>query len=846
MAMKILSLLFFVPVAIMTPLNIMICLEEIISKQFRPGEVIVFSLPSTIPDEDMLIIDGAISNISSKEKWPLLISSDSQSTDADIPEPQNGYVIFLVPDEDLLTCLEIQIETLQTFSFSYNRRGKFIIVVVLEEFEDSHILSNEILNTVWNKDNIVNAVVIIRAMVKYDATMNQDREVYGIYSLFPFQSEHCGEFNNSDLLDQWTLSEGFLKGNDLMPEKLPKDLLGCFLHIDIYNIPPLVFISNYSDTKASYDIDGIILVFLNFISEAMNFSIKFEIDKGWNSIYERLLEGRCIAVGGYIMVPHSFSYADVPIPYLYGDFLLYVPCAKKNPSSGNVLKVFSTVVWLLSLSVLLLVSVLFFILQRNDSTLFCYNTLPSCVLNAWAVFLSASVPGMPTGSMFRIFFFLFVCFCFALNTVFQSFLRHPGNEKQIENIDDLNEMGVTFLFNDFINFVEQLTGNKFVSDFKYTKHCEPYDECCKEMLKFENCSILENHLKVEYYASVVRVDRLCTVWRYERAAMVFLMSRGHPILASFNYLIEECFENGFFERYWSLILWSNRVMHITDETEDVFYYSTFGLDHLQICFSFLAIGYILMTIMTPLHIMIFLEEIISKQFLPGEILVISLPSTIPDEDMRIIDGAISNISSNEKWPLLISTDSQNTDAEIPEPQNGYVIFLVPDEDLLASLEIQIETLQTFSFSYNRRGKFIIVVLLEEFEESHILSNVILNTVWNKDNIVNAVVIVRAMEKYDATMNKNREVYDIYSLFPFRSEHCGEFNNSELLDQWTLSEGFVKGNDLMPEKLPNDLLGCFLHIDIYNTLPFLFVSNYTDPQGNVFYDIKGINTVFLNS
>ncbi|PSN30755.1 Ionotropic receptor 715 [Blattella germanica] len=598
MTMKILSLLFFFPVAIMTPLHIMICLEEIISKQFLPGEIVVFSLPPIIPDEYMLIIDAAISNISSKEKWPLIISSDSQSTDADIPEPQNGYVIFLLPDEDIITGLEVQIETLQTFSFSYNRRGKFIIVVLLEEFEDSHILSNAILNTVWNKDNIVNAVVIVCAMDKYDAAMKRDRELYDIYSLFPFRSEHCGEFNNSDLLDQWTLSEGFLTRNELMPEKLQADLLGCFLHIDVYNTPHVGFVSNYTDTQGNvvYDIQGIVLVFINFLSEAMNFSIKYEIDEGWNSVFERLSEGRCITVGAYVMLPHSYAFADIPIPYLYSDFLLYVPCAKKNPSSGNVLKVFSTVVWLLSMSMLLLVSVLFFILQRNDSTKICYNTLPSCILNAWAVFLSASVPSIPTGSMFRIVFFLFVCFCRALNTVFQSFFTSyfidPGNEKQIGSIEDLNEMGLTFLFGDILYFVELLTGVKFVSNFKYTKYCEPYSECCKEMLKYQNSSILENHFKVEYYASYVRVNGLCSVWRYDNVGMVFLMSRGHPVLAKFNYFIQKCIENGFFDRYWSFVLWINRVTHIT-ENVDVIYYNTFGIDHLQICFSFLGIGYML-------------------------------------------------------------------------------------------------------------------------------------------------------------------------------------------------------------------------------------------------------------
>ncbi|PSN33224.1 Ionotropic receptor 706, partial [Blattella germanica] len=554
----------FIPMTSMTPFNIIVCLQEIISKEFCPGDVIVFSLPSTIPVEDIPIIDEAISNISSKEMWPLLISSDSQTTDAVIPEPHHGYVIFLFPDDDIITSLEVQIETLQTFSFSYNRRGKFIIVVLLENNDDPHSLSKEMLNTIWIKDNIINAVVIVPAVDTHDSEMDEDTKLYDIYSLFPFRSEYCGESNDTDLLDQWTLSEGFQKGNELMPEKLPNDLLGCVLQVDIHNEPPFVFLTeNYSDVQVIYNIEGITMVFLNFISEAINFSIKFLIDKGWNSVFGRLMEGRGIAVGAYLMIPQIYSYADVTIPFVYCDFLLYVPCAKRNPSSGNVLKVFSTAVWLVSVSVLLLVSVLFFILQRNDMKLAGYNTLSSCVLNAWAVFLTASVPGMPKASQFRMFFSLFLCFCFALNTVFQSFftsyLIDTGYEKQIESIEDINEMGVTFLFDENIYLAEQFTGVKFLSNFKYTKSCELYRTCCMEMLKYQNSSILENKFKVEYYASMLRVDNHCNIWRYDATGIVIPVSRGHPILAKFNYFIQKCLENGFLQRYWSLFLFSNRV-----------------------------------------------------------------------------------------------------------------------------------------------------------------------------------------------------------------------------------------------------------------------------------------------
>ncbi|PSN33218.1 Ionotropic receptor 710 [Blattella germanica] len=594
----ILLIVVFIPMMLMTPLNVMICLQEIISKEFRPGEVLVFSLPSTIPVGDMWIIDEAISNISSKEMWSLMISTDSQSTDADIPEPHHGYVIFLLPEETIITSLEGQIENLQTFSFSYNRRAKFIIVVLLDVNDDPHTLSKEILNTIWIKDNIVNAVVIVRAVDIHYAQIDEDTKLYDIYSLFPFRSEYCGESNDTHLLDQWTLSEGFLNGTELMPEKLPNDLLGCVLLIYVYPVPPYVFIEeNYIDTEVSYDFDGLTLVFLNFISEAMNFSTKFIIDKGWDGVIRRLMEGRGISVGAIVMIPQMYSYADLSVPYAYTDYLLYVPCAKKNPLSGNFLKVFFTSVWLISVMVLFIVSTLFFILQKNEFNLDGYNTFSSCILNVWAVFLSVSVPCMPTATQFRIFFFLFLCFCFALNTVFQSFftsyLIDTGYGKQIESIEDLNEMGVTFLSNEFINYGEQITGLSFLSNFKYIKYCDSYRECCMEMLKYRNSSVLEEKFKVEYYASILGVDNLCTIWRYDKTRIVIAVSRGHPVLDKFNYFIQKCLENGFLERYWSIFLWRNKVVNVNKENEEIFSYSSFGLKHLQICFSFLVIGHIL-------------------------------------------------------------------------------------------------------------------------------------------------------------------------------------------------------------------------------------------------------------
>ncbi|PSN53709.1 Ionotropic receptor 702 [Blattella germanica] len=604
---RILFLLIFIPVVLMTPSDLMICLEEVISKQFLEGQVLVFSLPSIIPVSNLSSLNSIDSdfvnrffeNISEKTKWPLLISTDSQINDADIPEPHHGYVIFLFPDEDLISSLEIQIESLQTFSFSYNRRGKFIIVVLAEDVEDSQIISKEILNTVWSKDNIVNAIVILRAVDERNS--HKDEELYDIYSLFPFRSEHCGESDSIDLLDQWTASEGFLKGNELMPEKVPKDLMGCVLNVVITLVPPLVIINEtYTENEGNviFDFDGINSVFTSFLSEAMNFSINLVKDISWNFLYGRLLDGKGVSIGANVMVPQMYSYADLSTPYVFTDVFVYAPCAKQNPQSGNVLNVFSTSVWLVSVAVLLLAAMLFFILQKNDMRLTSYNTYSSCVLNVWAVFLSLSVSSMPLDSYFRIFFFLVVCFCFAMNTIFQSFftsyLIDPGYEKQLESIEDLNEKGLPFLFDEFLIFAEELSCTKLLSFFKHAQLCEPYEQCMKDMIKNQNSSFIQSKLKTEYFASCLGVKKMCTVWHYDVLGFVIAVSRGHPLLAKFNYFIRNCLEHGFLEIYWSHFIWKTLLLHYRNSNEENEYsYQAFALIHLQICFLFLATGYVL-------------------------------------------------------------------------------------------------------------------------------------------------------------------------------------------------------------------------------------------------------------
>ena len=77
-----------------------------------------------------------------------------------------------------------------------------------------------------------------------------------------------------------------------------------------------------------------------------------------------------------------------------------------------------------------------------------YKSLSHCLYNAWTVFIGVSVPQQPTSSSVRVFFFLYVCFCFAISTVFQAFfvsyLVEQKYEGKLETLDDLLDSDLVY------------------------------------------------------------------------------------------------------------------------------------------------------------------------------------------------------------------------------------------------------------------------------------------------------------------------------------------------------------------------------------------------------------------
>ena len=76
--------------------------------------------------------------------------------------------------------------------------------------------------------------------------------------------------------------------------------------------------------------------------------------------------------------------------------------------------------------------------------------------NAWSIFIGVSVPEMPSSWKLRIFFLIYVCYCFAISTVFQAFfvsyLVEPGYGEKIAAFQELIGSSVNYGFISVIQF----------------------------------------------------------------------------------------------------------------------------------------------------------------------------------------------------------------------------------------------------------------------------------------------------------------------------------------------------------------------------------------------------------
>jgi hypothetical protein len=292
------------------------------------------------------------------------------------------------------------------------------------------------------------------------------------------------------------------------------------------------------------------------------------------------------------------------------------------------MNIFTVSTWLAFILVLALSSLSFWGIANSPSSSLkqestAYKSLSQTFNYAWAVFVGVSVAQMPITFRMRFLFFLFVCYCFVINTVFQAFftsyLIEPRFEKQIGTFDELNISGITYLQHPSLDELATYINYYQHKELKIPQEkCENYTECMSRFLEGKDVTVMVADIWAEYFAFTTGRGKksLCTIdENVFTMGLAMYVPRGFPLLERFNILLQRCLEAGLGEKYWSELTW-NESLHKYHQSDGInehgSMYFAFTMFHLRVAFCLLAFG-------GATSCIVFIAELLAKNF--GQLLI---------------------------------------------------------------------------------------------------------------------------------------------------------------------------------------------------------------------------------
>jgi hypothetical protein len=379
-----------------------------------------------------------------------------------------------------------------------------------------------------------------------------------------------------------------------------------------------------------YQLGGLAVQNLLLAVDKMNVTVVFRkpsLNLGYMELIDEsanLAERRSdIVIGTVPLLPlYTTTWTQTTIPYEYTDVKWFVPCPKPVARMEKVMNTFSLPVWLTMVTVLILTTILWWCLTncrhsylKNSRT---FQTMSFCLYNVWAVAMGVSATNTPSTWKFRFIFLLYVCYCFAISTVFQAFftsyLVEPGYGKKFETFDELLHSSVAYGSNGAMEVAMTSTTYEEYLSFPISRRqdCNDILECTRQIANNDQLCTISTPRISQFLASELGIRDtskfLCTLEEnLFTAGFISVTHNGSPYLNRLNVLTRRSLEGGLLDRYWAQILWMTSLrskMTVGDGEEDLYF--VFSLSHLSPAFCVLGFGYVLSSV-------VFLAEIFVKK-----------------------------------------------------------------------------------------------------------------------------------------------------------------------------------------------------------------------------------------
>ncbi|KAJ9595070.1 hypothetical protein L9F63_013635 [Diploptera punctata] len=405
----------------------------------------------------------------------------------------------------------------------------------------------------------------------------------------------------------------------LFPNKIPKNFLGCTILVGAFEFSPNIMLKKKDLTSSSHvEIEeGHEYRMFKTIMHYVNLSVDFrynpdmwgwERNGSWDGVTGEIARGeRVTAPVDFWNKCHLVPELECSVAFIIDHIKWWVPCAKQYPRWTAMTRVFKPSLWLTFLLAWVSVAICMSLVvtanykintdvsnEHNQS----YTSLIKCMLNFWAVILEESAsnnpPHMPA---VRAMFLSWVLYCWAVNTVYQSFLTSfmvdPGVQHQLSSPEEVyaSDLDIGFI-KAIVTIFPELNAKKY----RCSTHCENNTVCHMRVAYDSNLAIMFSEVSMDYliaskYITKENKPLICTFdYIFGTQPVVLPFMKGYPLLPLIDDLILHILQSGLFD-FWTKQIFYISTLEALKDTETVdSEYVKFSLEHLESAYGFLVLG----------------------------------------------------------------------------------------------------------------------------------------------------------------------------------------------------------------------------------------------------------------
>ncbi|PSN50895.1 Ionotropic receptor 577 [Blattella germanica] len=572
---------------------------------------------------EKLYVDDPTSNhkvikkLQSSFKWPLMIFQISVGHIS-----QEGYSTYILisdhcNNKDIMQEIRYQISKVKNNKL-YSVNSK-LIVAITNKLPNPRIIVENILS-ILREFKIVNVIVLIPS----EADVSQDdfgSSTLDVYTWFPYQDEgYCANVTNPTLLDRWISSDkgqNFLFKNALFPHKIPPNFRACPVVVSTFEYAPFVLKMKKEDNVISFE-GGIELALLLEFARRMNLTIKYKEPSPdlWGTFLEN---GTWIGAPGEVgrglsdmTVIGFWTTGVIPgleysVTYLIDYLTWYVPRAKPIPRWKSLIRVFKLSLWLGFLLSYVIVSKLMSQIAKwsyNSSEDHPYSSFARCLLYFWAIIVEESASNNPPNvTAIRFVFLTWVLYCWAINTVYQtflvSFLVNPGLEHQISTETEIIE-------SDLALGITESVGDCCIPDVdRYPRRdrCGEDFRICMDRAAVKNeLAVIFGHYSGEHliHTSYMGSDGSPLVYKLQQEVTFLFITtpfiKGSYFRDSYDKVVHRVIQAGLLKYWWDSLEYTTTLSTVANFEEEDGEYVKLSMDHMESAFIFVIFAYTTTTV----------------------------------------------------------------------------------------------------------------------------------------------------------------------------------------------------------------------------------------------------------